>query len=94
MKDVLFTDHLGRKFKVQAPDDLEEKDYKYGVFIGPPLLCNLGLPVQIEIELHNQLYNRGIFTLRDAKKRRHEVIAALATVLAIQADRILEAYVG
>lgn len=92
MREVKYVDSLGRRFKVSLPDDLSDDDAKHGIIIGPPILDGLGLPVQLEVELHNQLYERGIFTLREAKARRSELVSALQRVLAIDADKILEAF--
>lgn len=77
---------------MHLPDNLPESDAKYGLMIGPPLLEHLGLPLHVEINLHNELFNRGIFTLAIARKQRNDLVAALQKALAIDADKILEAY--
>lgn len=86
-----YTDSIGRKFEVEAPEDFDG-DLKYANIIGPPLLENLQLPVQLEVRLHNELYARGILTKADARKRRNEIVSILQRVLAIDVDRIQEAF--
>lgn len=92
MRDVTYVDSIGRKFLSRIPDDSKDSDAQYGIIVGPPLLDGIGLPVQLEISLHNELFNRGIFTLNDAKRRRSEIVSALSRVLAVDANKVMEAY--
>lgn len=92
MREVTYTDSIGRKFLVRLPEDMPDSDAKYGFVIGPPILIGLSLPVHVEVNLHNELFNRGILTLADARKRRVELVNALQKALAVDADKILEAY--
>lgn len=84
----------GRKTLVEIPDGKPDSHARYGVVIGPPDLSALGLPSEIEIRLHNELFARGILTHRDAKKRRQEIVNALHSVFAVNAERILNIYSG
>lgn len=65
-----------------------------GVPIGPPSLDALGLPKEIEIRLHNQLYEREIFTEKDARQRMRDVHSALMAALGVDVHRILAVYQG
>lgn len=83
---------LGKKYKVQVPDDSEESLWQYGVVLGPPDLSSLGLPPSIEVRLHNELHLRGLISKKDLIRRMPDVAAALATALKVDAQRIAELY--
>lgn len=85
-------DKLGKKYRVQVPDDALEESWQYGVVIGPPDLSSLDLPPSIEVRLHNELYIRGLITKQDIVRRMPDVTAALQYALAIDAQRIAELY--
>lgn len=94
MRDTVYTDVEGRKFKVKIPEEAPDSHSKYGIIVGPPDLTELKLPLDVEVRLNNQLYDRGIFTYKDAVKRRSDVIAALQSTLALHATKIVELYRG
>ena len=71
-----YEDPDGRLWAVLVPVG-EEDEAAMGIPLGPPDLTPLGLPLEVEIRLHNQLYRRGLFTLRDVRRRGPEVFAAL-----------------
>ena len=81
-----------KKFRVIVPDDASENMWQYGVLVGPPDLGMLNLPEEIEVRLNNELFNRGLITKQDLRKRGAEVIAALQAALKIDAQRIVELY--
>lgn len=92
MKDVKYIDSGGRIWWVKIPDNLPDSEARLGIPIGPPSLEGLGLPEEIEISLHNQLAARRIFTSRDIKTRRADVLAAIQGALKLDTEKILTLY--
>lgn len=85
-------DKLGKKYKVQVPDDAPEETWQYGIVLGPPDLSSLDLPPCIELRLHNELHLRGLIEKKDIVRRMPDVVAALQYALAVDAQRIAELY--
>ena len=85
---VEYVDDDGRKWAVKVPEG-EEDNANMGIPIGPPDLSELGLPIDVEVRLHNQLYNRGLFTLRDIRGRRqNEIFAAIQSALNVDVSKV------
>lgn len=85
MREASYQDIHGRWYAVLLPDDVPDEEAYRGLPIGPPPLEALGLPFEIEVRLHNELYNRRIFTERDARSRAHEISAAIASACRLDA---------
>lgn len=83
---------LGKRYKVQVPDEAEEHLWQYGVVLGPPDLSSLGLPPSIEVRLHNELHVRGLITKADLARRTPDVVAAIQTALKLDAQRVIDLY--
>lgn len=92
MREDVHVDDKGRKFKVLLPE--YEQDTSKGMIIGPPLLDELDIPIEIMVALHNELFRRGVFTFEDAKARRDEIGWALQMVWKSSAERVVEIYYG
>lgn len=92
MKEVDYTDTDGRKWRVRVPDDCPVDRYSEGIPVGPPALAALGLPLELEIRLHNELHARKLFTTRDAMRRPQEVTAALQAALKVNMQRLQSLY--
>lgn len=92
MREAIYKDAEGRKFKVLLPDDSGDDEAEYGIPIGPPDLSELGLPLSIEVKLNNQLFARGLFKKEDLKKRRQDLLGALQSALSIDANKIEALY--
>ena len=92
MKRVEYVDEAGRKWITQLPDSKPDSDASLGIPVGPPSLERLDLPIDIEVRLHNALFERGIFTARDARRKRKELRAALRAALRVDAGRLMEVY--
>lgn len=85
----------GYKYKVQVPDDAPEFMWYAGVLVGPPDLASLGLPPMVELRLHNELYVRGLITLKDVTSRRiNELQAALTAAYKVDVNKLMEAYLN
>lgn len=92
MKRVVKTDQHGRWTAVYLPDDAPESDAYMGIPLGPPSLDSLGLPEEIQTRLHNELYVRGIYSIRDATASRKDIVGALMAALRIDVERITDIY--
>lgn len=78
----------------KIPEGVPDSQASVGIPVGPPPLDGLGLPLEIEVRLHNQLFARGIFTERDARKRLDEIRSSLISALQSDVNRILAIYQG
>lgn len=89
MRLTSYVDAEGRRWVVNLPNGVPDSDAHMGLHVGPPPLTALGLPLDIEVRLHNQLFSRGILKLNDAKARRPELFAALQAAYAVDGERLL-----
>lgn len=94
LERITYTDEEGRKKVVLLPNDSLEADPSMGVPVGPPTLENLNLPKEIEVRLNNELFNRNILTAQDALKHRGEILYAVQAALKIDANSVLDMYLG
>ncbi len=92
MRRVDYCDDSGRTWRTILPDDADDSAAPLGVPVGPPDLSGLRLPREVAVRLHNQLHARRIFTLRDARRRTHEVVAALQAAYRVDATRVIQEY--
>lgn len=76
------------------PNDVPEEQAVKGIPIGPPSLEPLGLPVAFDVALHNQLFHRKLFTPRDVRLRRRDVMSAIQAALKVDTERIVQLYVS
>ena len=94
MKQVSYEDEKGRHWATLLPDDIPEEDAFLGIPLGPPPLEVLGLPEEIEVRLHNELFSRGLFTPADVKRRINDVVASLQAALRVDAGLIIGLYLN
>lgn len=92
LRFAMWTDPEGRKWRTAIPDAAPDHEAKRGVPAGPPSLEPLGLPLDIEVRLHNELVARKIFTYDDARKKRADVANALSSALKVDTSRIIDLY--
>ena len=92
MKQVNYEDAKGRRWATLLPDDTPEEDAALGIPLGPPPLEALGLPEDIEVRLHNELFSRSLFTPADVKRRINDVVASLQAALRVDAGLIIGLY--
>lgn len=84
----------GFKYQVLLPDGESQKNAKLGIRVGPPDLTSLGLPKEVEKRLNNALYDRGLLTRQDARRRPAEILAAWQSALQADVTRVLDVYKG
>lgn len=87
-----FTDVDGRKWAVTLPDDAPDSDAPLGLLLGPPSLETLGLPLEAEVRLHNELFARRLWTLADVTRRRMDILGALQSAFKVDIGKIVELY--
>lgn len=92
LKEVDWVDEEGRIWRTLIPQSVSDSEAQRGVPIGPPSLEDLELPLTLEVRLHNQLHARRLFTIKDVKARRRDVVGALLAVFKIDAQRIVGLY--
>lgn len=92
LRRVTWQDDEGRQYVTLIPEDAPDSDASIGVPVGPPSLSPLGLPKDIEIQLHNELFHRGLITATDVKRRQQDVISALQSALKVAAQEIILLY--
>lgn len=92
MFETEYVDYEGRKFWIRLPDGAQPDDYQFGLRLGPPDLSQLGLPLAVEVRVHNELYYRRLFHFSDVKRKRQDLVGALMAALKLDADKLLEVY--
>lgn len=92
MKETNYIDSEGRNWMVKIPDSAPNSDAPLGIPIGPPSLQELDIPTNFEISLHNELFLRRIFTSKDVKRRRADVIDAIKSAYKMDAEKIYVHY--
>ena len=88
---VDWKDDDGLWWRVWVPADKPE-DGALGIPVGPPDTSPLGLPVEVQRRLHNQLHRRGLITKRDLRGRAQEVVAALQVAYRVDAVAVMALY--
>ena len=92
-REVSYEDESGRKFAVLLPPGVPDEEARTGVLLGPIAdLVEMGLPLALEVRLHNGLFSRRIFTLEDARLHPNEVYGSLMAALTIDAVKVIESY--
>lgn len=92
MREASYTDAEGKSWWVALPEGIPDNDASMGLPLGPPDLSSLGLPKEMEIKLHNQLFSRRIFTYKEARARRTDIFAALQSAFAFDTEKIVQLY--
>lgn len=76
------------------PDRRPDSDASVGIPLGPPPLTDLGLPLDVEVRLHNQLFDRHLLREADVRQRPGEVVSAVAAAYRVDATRVIGIYQG
>ena len=94
MKEVSYKDRAGRYWMVSVPDKAKKSEFTSGIPVGPPSLESLDLSKTIEISLHNNLFQRKIWTSKDFKHRRNEVVDAIRSAYKADAEKLYAHYLA
>lgn len=73
-----------------APDEHAARGY--GIPFCPVDLSALGLPIDFEVRLHNQLFHMRIASPEDATKRTADIQRAIRTAMNISVKAVQDAY--
>ncbi len=92
MREVTYKDSYGRLYLVSLPDNAPDSDAQYGIIIGPPDVTSLGLSTDVATRLHNQLYSRKLFTMKEVQRRSNELFAAWQAALRVSVQDLLNLY--
>lgn len=92
LRRVTYTDDMGRKWVADLPEGWPDDLASAGLPVGPASLEALGLPLEWELRLHNELVARNLLTHADVASRPQDVEAALRAVLRVGAREITELF--
>lgn len=94
MREASYQDATGRWWAVLLPETAGDWEAPQGVPVGPPDSSKLGLPDEIAVRLHNELYARRLFRLQDVGGRMQDINSALISALRVDAQVIAGLYSG
>lgn len=92
MRQVAYTDSDGRKWAVRLPDGIPDADAAMGLCVGPPSLASLKLPLDVEVRLHNQLYERNLIVRENIRGRNQSILAAIQSALKVDVGKVAGLY--
>ena len=93
MKNVEYKDERGRKFLVRLGDDVPDEDAHMGIPIGPPDIADsLGYPEPFATKLHNILYDRKLWSLKEVNKQKNCLKGVIQAALQIDVHTLHNAY--
>lgn len=92
MREVTWKDEAGRIWVTLIPDNAPEADAPRGVPLGPPPLTELGLPLEVEVALHNMLVRHRVLTWEDAQTKLSKITAAVNASLRLSAQKVQAVY--
>ncbi len=74
------------------PPGVPASEAHRGIPIGPPSVDPLGLPIEIAVRLHNELYLRRIFTHEDAVKQQVDIASAVRSAFRADVQSVIALY--
>lgn len=89
---VVWVDSEGRKFNSIIPAGARDAEAIKGVKFGPPPLNALNLPRDVSVRLHNELFDRGLFTYEQVRRNLGQVISAIQQALRVDAQTVATLY--
>lgn len=92
-KVVDYTAPDGRKYKVLIPENSPPSAASRGVILGPTKrLEDLGLPEEVLVKLHNELFARNLISYSDVANNMRDVVSAIQHTFTVDAQLIAEIY--
>lgn len=89
---VVWVDDMGRKYNSIIPAGATDGEAVRGVKYGPPPLDVLGLPTDVSVRLHNELFARGLFTYEQVRHSLNEVLGAIQQAFRVDAQIVSALY--
>lgn len=86
-----YEDEDGRQWAVMVPVG-QKTDLHMGIPAGPPDLRPLGMPKDVMLRLHKQLFNRRLLTRRDLRGRPRELFAAIQAAYRVDVAAVSSLY--
>ena len=93
LREVDYQDGRGRWYRTRLPEEASDDQAAQGILVGPlDVVDGLGLPEAVATRLHNQMHARGLWTVREAVRRSHEVMAALQAAYRVDTAAVIAAF--
>ena len=93
MRTVEYENEKGRKYLVKLADETPDKDAHMGIPIGPPDVVDaLELPEPFATTLHNILYDRGLWSIKEVNAQKKALFGALQAALKVDVHTLYNAY--
>jgi hypothetical protein len=92
MRRAEWRDSVGRRWITLIPEDQPDEMASMGIPVGPLSLAPLGLPLDFEVRLHNELVARDLIDEPSVRRRSQEVIAAIRSTIKASAHDIIRLY--
>jgi len=93
MKQVEWQDERGRKFISKLENHEPDENAPMGIFVGPPdIVDELGLPEEVAVLLHNELFARKLYTMKDITRQPNQLFAALQRAFNVSVQKIMSLY--
>ena len=95
MRTVDWMDEKGRKYRSLVPEDVRDEDAHMGIIVGPPqdIVDILNAPEPYATILHNQLFDRGLFSAKDVQRRTLELDGAVHVAFGSFTSALYETYI-
>jgi len=93
MKQVEYTNELGRKYIVSLPDNIPDSEAERGILIGPPDVVDaLDLYEPLATRLHNELFANKLWTVKDVRRNPKLLFSIFQRVLKVDVHKLMGAY--
>lgn len=92
LREAVYTDEAGRHWAVLLPERAKNTDAARGIPIGPPDLSDGGWPLEFEVRLHNELFDRRLWSKKELSQRPNELIAVLQSVFNVDVTSLTNIY--
>lgn len=94
MRTIDYHDSRGCMHRVELPDEADDDEVTNGILIGPPDLSALNLPLELELRLNTELWNRKLLTYADVMRHKGELIAVWQAALQVDAMKLMSVFAG
>lgn len=93
MKRVTYTDERGRKYLVRLDDNIPDEEAHLGIPLGPPnIVDELGLPEPFATRLHNILFARQLWSIKEVNRQKNSLQGVLQSALNVDIQILHAAY--
>ena len=83
----------GRKYLVEMPESVPDDQAHMGVPLGPPhIVDNLGYPEPFATVLHNELFARGLWSIKEVDANPNALRGAIQKALRVDIHILMSSY--